>query len=385
MKPIYILLLFVPIALFGLLILGTHGGNDPKPKQSHRRNLNKPVNPPIKEHLAEGHHDQESMDHAAFDLQAAHAAGELDETYDDQTFAEEWNDEYFTDGFNITARLYEMFPTIDEDNDGLVTLSEMEKWHFETGMNTSKLRSDREFSTTDENEDGKVSLQEYLGDDFYLIDKINSGHELTEEENNFNNLDWVRTVKDSFSLADGDKDGFLTHAEFFNFLHPEESGNEEMYSHLLQETVRERDENKDGMLSMLEFVDNLWRELKPYEDDNDSFRNHDYENPDENYYEHHEEDPEKDAADKAAAQTKFSDLDKNKDGFLTATELRPEMQLLHPGERDFARRQAQHVVEQADDNKDGTLTIQEMVDNPYVFYSAAMGNDEDRYYHDEFK
>lgn len=42
---------------------------------------------------------------------------------------------------------------------------------------------------------------------------------------------------------------------------------------------------------------------------------------------------------------------------------------------------------QADADKDGRLTLTEMIENPYVFYSAIFNeDDEDDYeYHDEFR
>lgn len=41
---------------------------------------------------------------------------------------------------------------------------------------------------------------------------------------------------------------------------------------------------------------------------------------------------------------------------------------------------------QADSDKDGRLTLTEMIDNPYVFYSAIFNDeDEDSDYHDEFR
>ncbi|RVX16271.1 hypothetical protein CK203_014493 [Vitis vinifera] len=41
---------------------------------------------------------------------------------------------------------------------------------------------------------------------------------------------------------------------------------------------------------------------------------------------------------------------------------------------------------EADADKDGRLTLTEMIDNPYVFYSAIFNDDEDDYddFHDEF-
>ena len=45
-----------------------------------------------------------------------------------------------------------------------------------------------------------------------------------------------------------------------------------------------------------------------------------------------------------------------------------------------------YVSFQADSDKDGRLTLTEMIDNPYVFYSAIFNDDEEDYeYHDELR
>lgn len=45
------------------------------------------------------------------------------------------------------------------------------------------------------------------------------------------------------------------------------------------------------------------------------------------------------------------------------------------------------LILQADADKDGRLTLTEMIDNPYVFYSAMFNDDADSDYdyHDEFR
>jgi len=41
---------------------------------------------------------------------------------------------------------------------------------------------------------------------------------------------------------------------------------------------------------------------------------------------------------------------------------------------------------QADTDKDGRLSLQEMIEHPYVFYNAIFsGDDEDDDFHDEFR
>lgn len=99
-------------------------------------------------------------------------------------------------------------------------------------------------------------------------------------------------------------------------------------------------------------------------------------------------------------------------------ELLPVIGKLHPSERYYAKQQADYIISQvyfyllfifqlisyqlyvscsiikgnflhllqADIDKDGRLTLAEMIENPYVFYSAIFSEDEDDYeYHDEFR
>ena len=40
---------------------------------------------------------------------------------------------------------------------------------------------------------------------------------------------------------------------------------------------------------------------------------------------------------------------------------------------------------QADTNKDGRLSLAEMIENPYVFYSSIYSDDDDDDYHDELR
>lgn len=43
------------------------------------------------------------------------------------------------------------------------------------------------------------------------------------------------------------------------------------------------------------------------------------------------------------------------------------------------------LILQADTNKDGRLSLEEMIENPYVFYTAIFTDEDDYQYHDEFR
>ena len=62
----------------------------------------------------------------------------------------------------------------------------------------------------------------------------------------------IRHDKILFSAADKNKDGYLDRVEFVLFTHPEE--HPEMLPHILQNTLDEKDTNKDGQIDFQEFL-----------------------------------------------------------------------------------------------------------------------------------
>mmetsp|Transcript_31816 Transcript_31816/g.38472 ORF Transcript_31816/g.38472 Transcript_31816/m.38472 type:complete len:391 (-) Transcript_31816:400-1572(-) len=328
----------------------------------------------------ENHDEEAKFDHASFDPEAAHHNGEFDEGFYDDWYGD---DDYgYGYHFNITERLIELFPSIDENTDGKVSLQEMEDWHFEQGMNSTKMRSEREFLSSDVDANQLVTLEEYLGDDFHLLKDFDEGKVDPEGDDHYN-IDWVTSARTSFGLADLNHDGYLDRQEFFDMLHPEESNNESLMNDLNLQIIRDRDNDSDLQLDAQEFYDNLWWEIKPPEEF-DLNAHSDYGDYGDTHDEESFHDFQETSEPEPAAIEKFKELDANKDGYVTATELAAVSSILHPTERDFAQRQASHMVEMADADGDHYLTLEEMLENPYVFYSAADPDQDSYYYHDEF-
>ena len=74
--------------------------------------------------------------------------------------------------------------------------------------------------------------------------------------------------------------------------------------------------------------------------------------------------------------------------YITEEEMEPVMDVLMPGERHYAKEQAEHMITQADGNGDGMLELHEMETHPYVFYNVAYDKEEEQEeesYHDEFR
>ncbi|RRT47293.1 hypothetical protein B296_00053834 [Ensete ventricosum] len=162
-----------------------------------------------------------------------------------------------------------------------------------------------------------------------------------------------------------DGDGFLNLTEFNDFLHPADTNSPKLIQWLSKEEIRERDKDKDGKLNFQEFFNGLF----------DLIRRDDL------YNLTHESD----TSTEAPAKKLFSQLDHNNDGYLSEDELIPVIGDLHPSEHYYAKQQADYVISEADTDKDGRLNLKEMIENPYVFYSAIFTEEDDYNYHDEFR
>jgi len=327
--------------------------------------------------------------------------GDVDDTYhhhhDDDGGGEDWDphhnrweedypDDFDADyhdydryhDFNVTKRLEEIFPLIDIDGDGIVSKDELRIWHYTQARNNSENRAEHEFDVTDNDHDGYVTLKEYLEDDFD-IDVTGNG---TEKEMEEYNVRWIRNARKVFELTDTDKDGKLNRTEFFYFIHPEEGKHgSEIGKHLVAETIRDHDMNMDEKLNFTEFFESLFHQVDEVEDeesnsnDDGNSRNNNNDAYEENVM-------------RVRALALFARLDKDKDGLVTSRELHADeatYKKLHPTNDDHARDQSASLMVDADENKDGGLSLVEILKNKMMFYSTAMTSEDDYYdYHDEF-
>ncbi|PWA78468.1 calcium-binding EF hand family protein [Artemisia annua] len=279
----------------------------------------------------------------------------------------EWEDfidaeDYLNDEhkFNITHRLVLLFPRIDVDPaDGFVSEHELTQWNLEQSQREVLHRTQREMELHDKNKDGLVSFHEYSPPSW-----------VRDTDNNSFGYDMGWWKEEHFNASDADGDGFLNLTEFNDFQHPADTKNPRLIQWLCKEEVRERDTDKDGKVNFKEFFHGLF----------DLVRNYDEES-------HNSSHESNNDALESPARKFFAELDKDADGFLSDVELLPIIGKLHPSERYYAKQQADYIISQADTDKDGRLSLTEMIDSPYVFYSAIFNEDdeEDYEYHDEFR
>lgn len=302
--------------------------------------------------------EKQYLEHTHPELVNDHAPGhESQPEWEDFMNAEDYlNDE---DKFNVTNRLVMLFPKIDADPaDGFVTENELTEWHLQQAAKEVLHRSMREMEVHDKNHDGFVSFAEYEPPSWVKNDNNSFGYD----------MGWWK--EEHFNASDVNGDGLLNITEFNDFLHPSDSKSPKLLHWLCKEEVRERDTDRDGKVNFDEFFHGLFDLVRNYdeEDHNSSHPSHDsLESP---------------------ARHLFSQLDKDGDRLLSEEELLPIIGKIHPSERYYAKQQADYIISQADSDKDGRLSLLEMIENPYVFYSAIFSEDEDDddyEYHDEFR
>ncbi|KAJ7954610.1 Calcium-binding EF-hand [Quillaja saponaria] len=349
------IIIYIVIAVLLLLLLS----HSPKKNSDHRhRRLklrsNFSVTPFSTHHT---HHEHVAFDPLVADIERHREDKQWEKQYIEHSHPEfdghdsapgeesqpEWEDfmdaeDYLNDEekFNVTSRLILLFPKIDVDPaDGFVTEHELTEWNMQQAQKEVLHRTEREMELHDKNRDGFVSFSEYDPPSWVQNGDNNTfGYE----------MGWWK--EEHFNASDLDGNGLLNLTEF----------NEE------------RDTDKDGKLNLKEFFHGLF----------DLVRNYDEEG--------HNSSHNPDSSVDAPARMLFAQLDKDGDGYLSDDELLPIIGKIHPSEHYYAKQQADYIISQADADKDGRLTLTEMIDNPYVFYSAIFNDEEEEYdYHDEFR
>ncbi|KAL6592254.1 hypothetical protein ACP70R_049518 [Stipagrostis hirtigluma subsp. patula] len=275
---------------------------------------------------------------------------------EDLADAADTDEDYINDSarFNLTRRVEALFPRIDVDPaDGAVTGDELAAWNLASARREVLHRSERELELHDRNHDGRIAFSEY--------ERPSWAWRFDEHKSTNDGVGWWK--EEHFNASDMDGDGFLNLTEFNDFLHPADTTNPKLIHWLCKEEVRERDKDNDGKLNFQEFFSGLFYSIRHYDD---------------------EASTDDSSGSDAPAKKSFAQLDLDKDGLLSADELKPITGNLHPSEHFYAKQQADYVISQADTNKDGQLSMKEMIENPYVFYSALFTED-DYGFHDELR
>ncbi|KAL3521666.1 hypothetical protein ACH5RR_019815 [Cinchona calisaya] len=272
------------------------------------------------------------------------------------SYPSEEDKKYFNDDgtLNLRLRLMVLFPVLDvAPHDGMLDARELEAWLTQQAVDRLHYRTQRELELRDKDGDGSISFSEYLPQF--------TKEDIERNETKHGEAGWWM---EQFRDADVDRNGTLNLYEFRDFLHPEDSRNESIQRRLLREKLRLMDKDNDQKLNLLEFEIGAYNNYKAYLE-----------------YESLENNNVPTAADV------FDKLDVDQDKLLRVEELKPLFKYLSPGELVYAKYYTNYLIQEADENGDGKLTLDEMLNHEHIFYNAIYDNgryeDEDYIFHDE--
>ncbi|KAG6425595.1 hypothetical protein SASPL_116036 [Salvia splendens] len=330
------LLIYTTIAL-GLLFLVSRSPHKSQPQETHHNHHRRlkvrshfPFSPPSDPHR---HHDPPP----AFDPLVA----EIELAREDRQWENLYYQTHYDSDADSTAESeaspphhpeshpedHESRPEWEDFADAEDFLNDAERFNSrEEAMH----RSQREMNTHDKDRDGFITFSEALVAKCLIANNTSFGYD----------FGWWK--EDNFNASDADGDGRLNFTECNDFLHPADTTNSKLILWLCKEEIRERDRDKDDKVNFEEFFHRIFDLVR-------------------NYVEPHDTDEhESDDSQEASAKMLFALLDKDGDGYLT----------------------------DADGDRDGSLSLAEMIESPYVFYTGVFNEDEDSgdyVVHDEFR
>ncbi|RWS07593.1 calumenin-like protein [Dinothrombium tinctorium] len=264
-----------------------------KDDNAHSRPLDQPLSD--KEHYSKGEHNVE-YDHEAF-------LGREEAKTFDQLSPEE-----------SKLRLTAIVKKIDKDSDGFVTFEELRDWIHRSQRNYILEDVERQWKSHNPDNKSKISWDDYRRVTYGFMDDIDNA---VQEEDATTYKEMMRRDKRRWQLADVDKDNSLNKDEFIDFLHPEES--EHMRDVVIEETLEDIDKNKDGKVSVDEYISDMYAPDATAEDVPEWV---------------------------VRERQQFHDYrDKNKDGFMDRDEIR---EWIIPPDYDHSEAEAKHLILESD-------------------------------------
>jgi len=227
-------------------------------------------------------------------------------------------------------RLKILLEKMDRNGDKSIERQELYAWILRSFKSLSKEESDERFEDGDEDEDGFVSWREYAAEEFDLDElEMDPSDPNYEEE-----LQLMEEDKILFDAADLNKDGKLDKTEFLAFSHPEED--EKMKPLVIDQVLNSRDKNGDGVLSFQEYLG--------------------------------ERGEGKDKEWLLTEKDRFDEeLDKNGDHLLSREEI---LAWIIPSNQETAEEEVNHLFAGADQDVNGLLSFQEILDNHDIFVGS---------------
>lgn len=248
-------------------------------------------------------------------------------------------------------RLSKIVDQIDKDKDNFVTQKELEEWIQYTQKRYILNDVERQWKAHNPDEKELLTWEDYKNITYGYLDE---NEDASTEETGISYTEMMKRDKRRWQTADKNGDNALSKEEFGDFLHPEEASH--MHDIVLTETLEDIDKNKDGKISIEEYIGDMFGGSDRPEDEPDWVKNE---------------------------REQFNNYrDKDKDGYLDREEIR---NWILPLDYNHSEAEARHLIHESDINKDGKLTKEEILEKYDVFVgSQATDFGEALTNHDEF-
>lgn len=268
--------------------------------------------------------------------------------YDHEAFLGETEAKRFADlsSEESKSRLGKIVDKIDSDKNGFVSLQELKDWILLTQKRYIFDDSDRQWRGLNPNNETEVSWESYKT----ITYGINSD---TTTDDMAHYQEMMDRDARRWKKADQDQNGSLNKQEFQDFVHPEESLH--MKDIIVVETLEDIDKDKDGKVSMEEYIGDMLN---------------DGEIDEEPSWVHSEREQ----------FTQFRDKDKS--GFMEFDEIK---HWILPDDYDNSDAEAKHLIYESDVNRDNQLSKEEIL-NKFDLFVGSQATDfgEALARHDEF-
>ncbi|GBM11402.1 Calumenin-B [Araneus ventricosus] len=244
-------------------------------------------------------------------------------------------------------RLGKIVDKIDSDKDNYVSMQELKDWIQHTQKRYIIDDSERQWKGFNPNNEPELAWQTYKKNSYGYTDEDVDGDTYGYKE-------MIERDLRRWEKADLDRSGSLTKKEFIDFVHPEESAH--MRDIVVIETMEDIDKNKDGKISIEEYIGDM------YNDDNDL---------------------ESEPGWVQSEREQFTQFrDKDKSGFLEFSEVK---QWILPDDYDNSEAEAKHLIYESDVDRDNQLSKEEIL-NKFDLFVGSQATDfgEALVRHDEF-
>ncbi|XP_061706236.1 calumenin-B [Cydia pomonella] len=243
---------------------------------------------------------------------------------------------------------------IDVNGDGFVTLVELKDWIRYTQKRYIEEDVERHWRQHNPQGAETISWETYQKNVYGFMEEMSPAELSVPNSEGFTYSNLRKRDRRRWTYADGNTDDALNRTEFASFLHPED--HPYMRDVVVLETLEDIDKNKDGKVSLEEYIGDMYQAEEGEEEEPDWVKQE---------------------------REQFTGYrDTNRDGYMDAAEVK---EWIAPPEFDHAEAEARHLVFEADGDADERLSKREVLAQYDLFVgSQATDFGEALARHDEF-